>query len=52
MPPLAHRLGERAAHVVVEAAQEELAAVELRHRGAEPVEDAGELDRDVAAAAR
>ena len=38
------------AHVVVEAAQDVVAAIDQRHLGAEPVEDAGELDRDVAAA--
>ena len=38
------------AHVVVEAAQDLLAAIDQRHLGAEAVEDAGELDRDVAAA--
>ena len=38
------------AHVVVEAAQDVLAAIDQRHLGAEPVEDAGELDRDIAAA--
>ena len=39
-----------AAHVVVEAAQDVLAAIDHGHLGAEPVEDGGELDRDVAAA--
>ena len=38
------------AHVVVEAAQDVVAAIDQRHVGAEAGEDAGELDRDVAAA--
>ncbi len=38
------------AHVVVEAAQDVVAAIDQRHLGAEAVEDAGELDRDIAAA--
>ena len=38
------------AHFVVEAAQDLLAAIELRHLGAEAVEDRRELARDVAAA--
>ena len=36
--------------VVVEPAQDVVAAIDQRHLGAEPVEDAGELERDVAAA--
>ena len=38
------------AHVVVEAAQDILAAIDQRHMRAQPGEDAGELDGDVAAA--
>ena len=38
------------AQVVVEAAQDVLAAIDQRHLRAEAVEDAGELDRDIAAA--
>ncbi len=47
---LGHLRCQGVANVVVEAAQEVRAAVELRHRGAQAVEDAGELDGDVAAA--
>ena len=45
-----HGVGEGEADLAVEAAQEELAAVELRHRAAEAVGDRRELRRDVAAA--
>ena len=38
------------AHLVVKAAQDVVAAIDQRHLGAEPVEDAGKLDGDVAAA--
>jgi hypothetical protein len=47
---LGHLLGQRGADVVVEAAQDHAAAVDQRGLDAEAVEDAGELDRDVAAA--
>ena len=47
---LLHLGAQMLAHVVVEAAQDVFAAIDQRHLGAEPVEDAGELDRDVAAA--
>ena len=43
-------LGDQAARLLVEAAQDLGAAVELRHLDAEAVEDAGELAGDVAAA--
>ena len=43
-------LGERIAQVLVEAAQDLLAAVDERHLRAEAGEDAGELHRDIAAA--
>ncbi|MCH9019225.1 MAG: DUF1549 domain-containing protein [Proteobacteria bacterium] len=45
-----HFAGEMGAHVVVEAAQEQGPAIELRDPRAEAVEDTGELDRDIAAA--
>ena len=38
------------AHLVVEAAQDILAAIDERHMRAEAGENAGELDRDIAAA--
>ena len=41
---------EGVAHVLVEAAQELVAAMQQRHLAAEPGEDPGELDGDVAAA--
>ena len=47
---LFHLGAQMLAHVVVEAAQDVVAAIDQRHLGAEPVEDAGELDRDIAAA--
>ena len=47
---LAHLGGDEVAHVVVEAAQDLLAAVELRDLRAEAVEDRRELAGDVAAA--
>ena len=43
-------LAERVAHILVEAAQELVAAVQKRDLAAEPGEDAGELDGDIAAA--
>src|SRR5262249_49416252 len=46
---LAHLGGKRVADVVVEAAQDLLAAVELHDLGPKPIEDSGELHRDVAA---
>ena len=46
----AHGVGHVVAQVVVEAAQDLVAAVELDHVGAEAVHDAGELAGDVAAA--
>ena len=45
-----HLVMQMPAHVVVEAAQDVFAAVDQRHLRAEPVEDAGELDGDIAAA--
>ena len=45
-----HLAAQMRAHVVVEAAQDVLAAIDERHLRAQPGEDAGELDRDVAAA--
>ncbi len=50
MPRFKQLLGQRVAQVLVEAAQDLLAAVEQRGLGAEAVEDAGELHGDVAAA--
>ena len=50
MPRRLHLRAQMLTHVVVEAAQDILAAIDQRHLGAEAVEDAGELDRDVAAA--
>ena len=47
---LAHRRRDGVAEITVEAAQDLLAAVELGHRGAEAVHDAGELAGDIAAA--
>ena len=47
---LAHLGGKVVADVVIEAAQDLLAAIEQRRLHPEPVEDAGELDRDIAAA--
>ncbi|ABA48398.1 hypothetical protein BURPS1710b_0499 [Burkholderia pseudomallei 1710b] len=47
---LRHLAMQRVPHVVVEAAQDLLAAIEQVDIDAEPVEDARELDRDVAAA--
>ena len=47
---LLHLVGEEGAAIVVEAAQEQRPAMDLRHLRAEAVEDAGELDRDIAAA--
>ncbi len=45
-----HRVGDQAAGLLVEAAQDLRAAVVLRHLDAQPVEDAGEFAGDVAAA--
>ena len=45
-----HFAAQMGAHVVVEPAQNVLAAIDQRHPRAEAGEDAGELDRDVAAA--
>ena len=45
-----HLRAQMLAHVVVEAAQNIVAAIDQRHLGAEPMENAGELDRDIAAA--
>ena len=50
MPRARISSAERDADVVVEAVEQLLAADQLDDLGAEPVEDAGELDRDVAAA--
>ena len=47
---LLHLDAQVLAHVVVEAAQNILAAIDQRHVRAETGKDAGELDRDVAAA--
>src|SRR6185503_10826565 len=47
---LAHLIAQMFAHVVVEAAQDVLAAIDQSHFAAEPSEDAGKLDRDIAAA--
>ena len=40
----------RVAHVLVEAAQDLVAAIDQRHFAAQAMEDVGELDRDIAAA--
>ena len=50
MPRLLHLLAHMRAHVVVEAAQDVVAAIDQRHVGAEACKDAGEFQRDVAAA--
>ena len=50
MPWRAERLGQALAQVLVEAAQRQRLAVDQVHLGAECLEDAGELDRDVARA--
>ncbi|MNU53444.1 hypothetical protein D3C71_424770 [compost metagenome] len=47
---LAHLVGKKLAHVVVEAGEQVGAAVQLRHLGAQAVEDRCELAGDVAAA--
>ena len=47
---LLHLLAHMRAHVVVEAAQDVVAAIDQRHVGAEACKDAGEFQRDVAAA--
>ena len=46
----AHLVAQVLAHIVVEAAQDILAAIDQRHFAAEAGEDAGELHRDIAAA--
>ena len=45
-----HLAAQMLAHVVVEAAQDVLAAIDQRHLDAQPGENAGELHRDIAAA--
>ena len=45
-----HLIVQMFAHVVIEAAQDILAAVDQRHLGTETVEDTGKLDGDIAAA--
>ncbi len=50
MPCVGIGLGEAVAQILVEAAQDLVAAVDERRLDAEPGEDAGELHRDVAAA--
>ena len=52
MPRALHLGAQMLAHILVEAAQDILAAIDQRHLAAEPGEDAGELDRDIAAALR
>ena len=47
---LLHVDAQMLAHVVVEAAQDVFAAIDQRHLGAEAGKDAGEFDRDIAAA--
>ena len=47
---LAHFVGKGVPDVDIEPAQEQRAAIELGDLGAEPIEDAGELHRDVAPA--
>ncbi len=47
---LLHLGAQVLAHVVVKAAQDVVAAIDERHMRAEPGKNAGELDRDVAAA--
>ena len=47
---LVHRLGQGVAHVLVEAAQHLVAAIDQRHLAAQTMEDVGELDRDITAA--
>ncbi len=47
---LLHLGAQMRAQIVVEAAQDVVAAIDQRHLRAETVEDAGELDRDIAAA--
>src|SRR5205814_4178073 len=46
----AHLLGERDADIVIKAVEQFLAPDDFHHLAAEAAEDAGELDRDVAAA--
>ena len=45
-----HRRRQPVAQILVEAAQNFIAAIDQRHVGAEAVEDRGELDGDIAAA--
>lgn len=47
---LLHFAAHMSAHIVVEAAQDILTAIDHRHIGTKPGEDAGEFQRDVAAA--
>ncbi len=47
---LLHFGAQMRAHVIVEAAQDVVAAIDERHRGAQPGEDARELNGDIAAA--
>ena len=49
MPCLSISHAEMLTHVVVKAAQDVLAAIDQRHLRAEPGENAGELERDIAA---
>ena len=49
-PAPLHLAAQVGPHVVVETTQDVFAAIDQRDLGAEPVEDAGKLDRDVAAA--
>ena len=50
MPWVPQRLGQALAQVLVEAAQRQRLAIDQVHLGAERLEDAGELHRDVAGA--
>src|SRR5258707_13022265 len=45
-----HLAAQMGAQVLIEAAQDVLAAIDQRDLGAEAIEDGGELDRDIAAA--
>ena len=47
---MGHRFGKARAHVLVEAAQDIVGAEDLRHLRAQTRENAGEFDRDIAAA--
>ena len=46
----AHLVAQMLAHVIVEATQNILAAINQRHLAAEPCKNAGELNRNIAAA--